>query len=346
MPRARSAALALTIPLALLLVVGSCQPPQTEALAEAPLSDAERREIVDAVVPDGRFRPSLELCENARGPKRDARGEVFQTRSTGVKIPAPSCILGPKVVGTFGRDLGWAEVKADHDGDGIRWSRPDPGLVHVIGAYIDNIEDPIGPPKSPQTDRASRWKVEHVYARYSRDDFVENDACLDGEIDQTLVDGSHVFISARPGRSNQDEMAQYAASHTVTNSLIRLDCKPDPRSGRSSCPAGQSVMIPFKWSACGGTVDMRDTIIRIDARAFRGPSPMGFPPGNYKNVWLIYLGPEDAYPGELPDAGVTVVRDRELWRLARAKWLQRHGCDEDGAHCAMLDEGRPAPASE
>jgi hypothetical protein len=82
---------------------------------------------------------------------------------------------------------------------------------------------------------------------------------------------------------------------------------------------------------------MKDSIIRVDASARKGARPMSFPPGNYENVWLIYLGPEDEYPGTLPPSGVTQVDDTELWRLAREKWLTRHGCDMDGDHCAMLD---------
>jgi hypothetical protein len=325
--------------LAASLLLSSCERSGAQIVVEAPLSDAERQRIVDSVVPNEPFRPSLELCENEAGPRIDARGEVYRTDFTGLSIPAPGCILGAKVIGTFDRGLGWADVKRDHDGDGIRWSRPEPGLVHVIGAYIDNIEDPIGPPKSPETDRRSTWKVEHVYARYTRDDFVENDACLDGHVRDSLVDGAHVFISARPGRSNQAEMAKYKATHTVTNSLIHLDCKPDPRTDtKGSCPPGQSTMIPAKWSACGGILNMKDTIIRIDGRARMGTRPMAFPPGEYENVWLIYLGPENAYPGELPLSGITEVRDLELWQMARDKWLQRHGCDAVGDHCTMLDE--------
>lgn len=302
------------------------------------LSESERREIVESVVPGDPFRPDLELCQNQTGPRRDARGAVYETEGTGVSIEAPGCIVGPKVVGTFPRDLGWQDVKKQHDGDGIRWSRPEPGLVHVLGAYFDNIEDPIGPPKSPETTRESSWRVEHTYARYTRDDFVENDACLDGTIRNVLVDGAHVFISARPGRSNQPEMARYDATHTVNNALIRLDCKPDQRvDTQTSCPEGQSTGMLFKWSDCGGRVNMRDSIIWVEGRPRKGTTPMDFPPGDYENVWLIYTGPEGAYPGRLPADGVTEVDDPELWEQARGRWLERHGCDPRGDHCAMLD---------
>jgi hypothetical protein len=310
----------------------------TPGESAASLTEEQRAEIIDSVVPGDPFWPALELCQNQAGPRRDARGEVYETEADGVSIEAPGCILGPKVVGTYSRDLGWQDMKKKHDGDGVSWSRPEPGLVHVLGAYFDNIEDPLGPPKSPETNRESTWKVEHTYARYTRDDFVENDACLDGTIHDVLVDGTHVFISARPGQGNQSEMAQYAATHTVSNALIRLDCKPDPRTDtQTSCPAGQSTGMLFKWSDCGGVVNMRDSIIWVEGRPRKGATPMSFPPGIYENVWLIYTGPEDGYPGRLPSEGVTEVDDLDLWHEARQRWLARHGCDPDGDHCAMVD---------
>ena len=330
---ARAARLPITCALAWGLA--GCSAPGQSA---EPLTASEREAIIESVVPAEPFHPDLQLCQNQAGPRRDARGEVYETDATGVSIEAPGCILGPKVIGTFSRDLGWHDVKKQHDGDGVRWSRPEPGLVHVLGAYFDNIEDALGPPKSPDTTRESTWRVEHSYARYTRDDFVENDACLDGTIHDVLVDGSHVFISARPGRGNQAEMAQYAATHTVSNTLVRLDCQPDPRTDtQTSCPVGQSTGMLFKWSDCGGVVNMRDSIILVEGRPRKGTSPMDFPPGHYENVWLIYTGPEDAYPGRLPAEGVTEVDDLELWHEARRRWLERHGCDPNGDHCTMLD---------
>ena len=335
----RAIAFVLMLFASISVMASACHQATGQRDSAGTLTDAERRRTVDSVVPDAPFRPTTAMCENRRGPKRDARGEVHDADPTGVSIAGPGCLVGAKVIGTFGRGLGWAEVKRHHDGDGIRWSRPEPGLVHVIGSYIDNVEDAIGPPKSPDADRAATWKVEHVYARYTRDDFIENDACLDGHVHDSLIDGTHVFISARPGRSNRPKMAKHEAMHTITNTLIWLDCKPDPRVGsRSSCPKGQSTMIPFKWSECGGIVNMQDSIIRVDARAFRGSGPMSFPPGTYENVWLIYLGPEDEYPGGLPASGVTQIKDDELWRVARQKWLKRHGCDTTGDHCTMVDK--------
>lgn len=297
------------------------------------LTDEERGRIVRSVVPDGPFYPSPDMCRNGGGERADRRGRQYWTGLHGVSIRAPSCLVGGEVRGTFPYDLDWQAIKNRHDGDGVRWLRPGPGRVHIIGTYISNVSDAIGPPKSPNTDRRSSWRVEHVYARHVRDDFIENDACLDGEVHDTFVDSTHTFISARPGLRHGSQFDRYRARHTVTNSLIQLSCMTDRRAGnRGSCPAGQSTGILFKTSACSGTLNMRDSIIRVDARSLNGATPMVFPPGNYSNVWLIYDGPKSQYPAPLPD-GVTEVDDIELWRWARAKWLDRHGCDRDGNDC-------------
>lgn len=304
------------------------------SIGGGPLTQAQRQTIVDSVVLSTPVDLSKSPCLGKSNTK-DARGKLVTTNFSGVSVPAPGCIVGAAVRGTFSRSLGWADVKKSHDGDGIKWGNPKPGLVTIHGAYIDNIEDPIGPPKSPATNRSSTWLIKNVYGRYSRDDFVENDACLDGKIEDTLVDGTHVFISARPGKSNQAKMAKYSATHEVANTLVHMSCKPDPRDegGGDKCPKHTSVQGIFKWSACGGKVNMRDTIIRVDAQARK--NNMDWPPGTYKNVWLIYL--KGKYPGKLPASGVTEVLDLKLWEMARDKWMKRHGCDPKGDHCTAFD---------
>jgi hypothetical protein len=244
------------------------------------------------------------------------------------------CVVGPTVIGSASRDATWSEMKRNHDGDGVLFARA-LGPFTLEGARIENVEDAVGPPKAPETPRAVQFTVRGAYACYIRDDFVENDAALGGEISDTLVDGTHVFISARPGRGFEGEFPP--ATLTVRDTLVRLDCKPDARADGQDTPApeglaggacgvGRSLGMPFKWSGAAKNLrlDVADTIIRVDAAGRNGPRSMNFPPGDYRNVTLVWLGP-GPYPGALPETGVSVTEDVAIWDTARADWLQRHG---------------------
>jgi hypothetical protein len=245
------------------------------------------------------------------------------------------CVIGPTVIGNAPRDASWSEMKHGHDGDGVLFARAR-GAFTLEDARIENVEDAVGPPKAPDTPRSARFTVRGVYACYIRDDFVENDAALGGEIRDSLVDGTHVFISARPGRGYKGDGFP-PATITVRDTLVRLDCKPDERRDGEDTPApagfaggacgvGRSLGMPFKWSGAARDLrlDVADTIIRIDAAGRNGARSMNFPDGDYRNVTLVWLGP-GRYPGALPSSGVTVTDDAGVWDRARADWLQRHG---------------------
>jgi hypothetical protein len=230
-------------------------------------------------------------------------------------------------------------MKRSHDGDGVLFARAR-GPFTLEDARIENVEDAVGPPKAPDTPRAARFTVRGVYACYIRDDFVENDAALGGEIRDSLVDGTHVFISARPGRGYKGE-AFPPATITVRDTLVRLDCKPDERKDGEDTPApagltggacgvGRSLGMPFKWSSAARDLrlDVADTVIRIDAAGRNGARSMNFPDGDYRNVTLVWLG-AGHYPGALPRSGVTVTDDVGVWDRVRADWLQRHGLSQN-----------------
>jgi hypothetical protein len=223
------------------------------------------------------------------------------------------CVVGPTVMGNAPRGASWSEMKHNYDGDGVHFARAT-GAFTLEDAWIENVEDAVGPPKAPETPRTASFAVRGVYACYIRDDFIENDAALGGEISDTLVDGAHVFISARPGKGFDGQFSP--ATVQVRSSLVRLDCKPDERADGQDSPAAEglaggacgvakSLGMPFKWSAAAKDlhVDIADTIIRVDAAGRNGPRSMNFPPGTYRNVTVVWLG-SGPYPGRLPETGV------------------------------------------
>jgi hypothetical protein len=252
-------------------------------------------------------------------------GEASQDEKYPVSLkggPEGVCVLGGSVVGTQPRELPWRFMKKCYDGDAVHIESAGPMVVD--GLYSENVEDTFGP-------RGGGYRIiRNAYAKYLRDDFVENDGLLSGEIDDCLVEGAHVFISARPGRQAAERA--YAAKKDnpphvrVRNTLVHIP--PMPYDGdmkladQDHIVDGMSGGKLFKWSPAGGTLDVADCVFRLDMMSPNGPKSMSFPGGTYKNVTLVWLG-DGNYPAPLPE-GVTVTRDVSVWEKARAAWIERH----------------------
>jgi hypothetical protein len=251
--------------------------------------------------------------------------------------PGGTCISGGEVVGLQSRDLGWDDVKhggaGRYDHDGVHWSHPSPGLVTVENSHIVNVEDAIGPPKGAATDIGASLLVRGVHAEYIRDDFLENDACLPGEVADVLVDGTHMFVSERPSGSAQCVADRPKDLH-IHDSVVWLSCQPDMRGSKnkSSCPdtpggLRQSAGEVFKWRAGSGRVRMERVVVRIDGTPASGVAGMVFPEGSYRDVTVVWTG-RGAYPSEVPP-DVNVTTDLAVWQAARQKWLDRRAGGSD-----------------
>ncbi|MBC8874014.1 MAG: hypothetical protein H8E44_31635 [Planctomycetes bacterium] len=229
-------------------------------------------------------------------------------------------VLGGRIVGQQPRQLPWRIMKKFYDGDGVRVEAS--GDLIVDGTYIENTEDGF----SPRGD--GRWILRSSHMRYIRDDFVENDGLLSGEIIDCLADGVYVFLSARPGKNADPQQLDKRQPPVVKirDTLVHLQPMPydgDMKLGkRRFIKEGKTCGMLFKWSRWAGTVDVTDCIFRVDGMAASGPKPMRFPEGVYRNVTLVWLGGGD-YPADLPN-GVTMSRDVEVWNRARTTWLSRH----------------------
>ena len=241
-------------------------------------------------------------------------GEASQEEKYPISLkggPEGVCVLGGSVVGTQPRELPWRFMKKCYDGDAVHIESAGPMIVD--GLYSENVEDTFGP------RGGGYWIIRNAHAKYLRDDFVENDGLLSGEIDDCLVEGAHVFISARPGRQAAERA--YAAKKDkpphvkVRHTLVHIP--PMPYDGDMQL-ADQDYIVDgmsggklFKWSPAGGTLDVADCVVRLDMMSPNGPKSMSFPHGTYTNVTLVWLGEGD-YPAPLPE-GVNVTRDVSVW---------------------------------
>jgi hypothetical protein len=235
--------------------------------------------------------------------------------------------VGGRIVGQQSRELAWRMVKDKWDGNGLTVRGP--GVSTVEGMYLDNLHDAISP-----IDGVTKWIVKDVYAKYTRDDFVENDRLQPGLIEDTLVDGTFTFVSNRPGAAGggfscNGRQSDPALVVEIRKTLVWMERQPydgDMKGTPSKDPIkdGRGGGAIFKWSECGGRVIMSDSIILIESiPATGGAKAMVFPPGMYTNVTVVWRGAGD-YPVALP-AGVRVTQDLSVWTSARQAWLAAHG---------------------
>lgn len=267
------------------------------------------------------------------GTVYDFRGKPYYANSPTYPVvvrdpPGGVCATGYRVTGRQARTVTWRQMKNLHDGDGMLWKFTR-GAVTAERMWMDNVMDGLSFP-----GRGS-WTVRSVYARFVRDDFVENDMCRPGLIEDVLVDGAFMFLSQRPGARKR-----CASSETtiVRNALVRLECMAyadrDDGQPTRSCGPGTAVGQLWKWGPNAGDVVVKDSIFLVPSLSVNGPRSMAFPRGTYSNVTLIWLG-RGNYPAPLP-RGVTVTNQAAIWTKARAAWLAAHGCTQDGNDCAFL----------
>jgi hypothetical protein len=251
------------------------------------------------------------------------------------KAAGDTCVTDLKILGTQAHVFTWQEMKKRFDGDGVLFKRYT-GTATVENLWLENVMDGISPRAANDN---SPWIVRSTYARYIRDDFIENDQCLPGTVEDVLVDGTFVFISTRPG-SRQP----CAASHTtvIRQALVRLECQPyaDAKMKKDGCNAGTGHGQLWKWSPKAGPVAVTDSLFVVPGQSVNGPKAMGFPPGIYSNVTLVWLG-NGPYPATIPD-GVRVTTDRAAWDHSRREWLARHGCDVTHGTCRFDRQAPPA----
>ncbi len=228
---------------------------------------------------------------------------------------ARTVVVGGTVTGTISHSLTWDEAKSQYDADGLRLE----GKVWLesFGLSVQDLEDGFAPRVATGTeqDNTVPFLLKGAHMDWIRDDAIEDDALMSGEISDTLIDGTNRFLSARPSES--ETYTNHSMVVTISKVLVHMKAMPNERDTADGVGYGGI----FKWSDAAGKVQASDSIFLLDEQPI---SDEPFPPGTYSHVILV-LGPDfvGRYRTALPD-GVNVTRKLGVWRKARRAWLDAH----------------------
>jgi hypothetical protein len=267
------------------------------------------------------FAPADRTAFDARGARW--RFQTYPTprsadpvRITGAGDEA--CFVGGLIEGANPTTAGWEEMYDQSNGAAFAFGGDRPLRRFVLdGIRIHNVWDGIRP-----RAHAYDFAIRNVWLSDARDDCIENDHFSTGVIEDSLLDGCHMAISARNPRDPESYGARVL---TIRNSLIRLKPFPKPRAAmlrRHSWARDPGHAMFFKWSSNSMKVRLHDNVFMLEQLPNNRRWAIEPPPTlSCSNNVLVWLGSGD--PGPVPDC-FEVVRDREAWDLAKAAWIERH----------------------
>ncbi|MDQ4059409.1 MAG: hypothetical protein M3124_09840 [Actinomycetota bacterium] len=103
---------------------------------------------------------------------------------------------------------------------------------------------------------------------------------MSGTIRNFLVDGSNMFLSARPRRDRYDVNRRVVVRVRGTVARLRPMPHEDARDGYGH---GQL----FKWVKCRRQINVRDSTFHVEKDSFNGRDAMKLPPGKFSNVTIV-----------------------------------------------------------
>lgn len=261
------------------------------------------------------------------------------------------CIVGGRIIGnipdTYSRTqwydgIGLPSSAPKYDGDAFRIVQKN-GWALIRDAYVERVSDAY----NPQGPRTARIYLDHVHAKYIRDDCIENEGSGNVErpmnlvINRSLFDGCFTGIAERPmyaGGSVQNGSGPQ--SLTIDNTLMYIQPQPlgpnycsdaQVTTGRCKATSRSNVWMGahgiWKWSrAAASKVTIRNSVFKLDMASYTSCGAQVWPAGTYQNVTLVWAGagPYATAGGcknTLP-AGVTLTTDNSVWSKAKAAWLE------------------------
>ena len=252
------------------------------------------------------------------------------------------CTTGGTINGHIPLDLDWRSVHDAIGGAGIRIFVGS-GPATVLDARIHNVEDGFQPREKPTYNNQGTMNVRGAYMTMIRDDCIENDDFMPGEVEDSLFDGAFCFYSEQEqsGLSlpqttigpNEDPYVRFTNVYVRTDATNAVLQPPD------------TVTVGF-WFKYYGAVAHHTPLIKNSTFAvsavpiYKGAvrwDRLKFPAGTtWSGVdnYLLWLGTPGQYRGPrladltlAPGAQVTFLEGaaaQSKWQQLKQHWLCTH----------------------
>jgi hypothetical protein len=242
-------------------------------------------------------------------------------------------IIGGVVNGGIPYEWGWY---LSHAFGGVGFYTVSTGLHAIDGARIHNVEDGWHPRETPSFKlraypNTGRFLMRNSYMTAIRDDCIENDEFLPGDIEDSLFDGVHCFLSEQNERQGglyrpkvETIGPNEARDINLTRVMVRLTVTNGNEKGTG------------KWFKLMGRespvhhLTITDSVFATDAPPRQGgwqsqrfPKDATFRGTNY----VLWLGQPGTFGGQIPPEVKFLEGQaaKEKWHAVRNQWLEAHG---------------------
>ncbi len=217
------------------------------------------------------------------------------------------CWRGGQIIGQLPPSTPWATM---HDSYGMN--------VHGASFQLENLRIfDMGDGVTMDLQGDVTWTWRDVYAKYMRDDCIENDFLNNATIENSFFDGCYSGFSARAYTTVLDGSSNVV---TVRNSLFRMQTMDLGyiRPGHGGF---------WKWGSNSPRIDLYNTVFLTDARSIENDVIMP-PPDKLRNCSgnvMIWLG-SGTFPEPVPSCFTLLTGAAGLayWSNAVARWKAAH----------------------
>lgn len=241
-------------------------------------------------------------------------------------------IVGGVIKGTIPLEWSWVLT---HAFGGSGFYTVASGRQVIEGARIHNMQDGWRPRETPyyrarSYPNNSSFHMRHCYMTGIRDDAVEDDEFMPGDIEDSLFDGVWTFFSEQnePINGVRSEVIPAWGPNEdpevrITRTLVRLSVT----SGGDKGPGTWFKRHGYKTK--NHFIRITDSIFALDSMPRAGWNAVNFPKDSsfHGRNFLLWLGEPGKYGAKIP-SGVTFLEGqaaKDKWHESRNAWLVAHG---------------------
>lgn len=275
---------------------------------------------------------TFDLTGMISDPKDDHPTSTVFTAGQQPKPPTNLRITGGVIHGKIPLEWSWTLT---HAFGGAAFLTCANVLQSLEGVRIHNLQDGWRPRETPEfLPRAylntGRFRMRDCYVTGIRDDVIENDEFMPGDVEDSLFDGVFTFLSEQNEQLNGVRTLELPTIGPEEDPHIRLTRVLVRLAVTSAGEPGPGAWFKLHgYDSPNHQIVITDSVFAVDKQPRNGWKLVNFPKETTfhgKNL-LLWLGEPGAYGASIPE-GVTFLEGqpaKDKWHELRNAWLAAHG---------------------